>query len=149
MTNAANEMTVFERVVERGSFAAAAQDVGLSPSPVSKLISRLERALAYVSQSHHAVLGPHGRRDHVSKRCREILAAIERRKQRSPRPRHRHATLRVLLPGDDRDHFGLHCGSFCSASTDDSRVSGSERVMDLVAENVDISMRTDNCPILR
>ena len=31
MTNAANEMGVFERVVERGSFAAAAQDVGLSP----------------------------------------------------------------------------------------------------------------------
>lgn len=45
MTNAASEMTVFERVVERGSFAAAAQDVGLSPSAVSKLISRLEQRL--------------------------------------------------------------------------------------------------------
>ena len=30
MTNAANEMGVFERVVERGSFAAAAQDVTLA-----------------------------------------------------------------------------------------------------------------------
>ena len=45
MVNAANEMGVFERVIERGSFAAAAQDVGLSPSAVSKLIMRLEQRL--------------------------------------------------------------------------------------------------------
>jgi len=45
MTNAAGEMAVFERVVERGSFATAAQDIGLSASAVSKLISRLESRL--------------------------------------------------------------------------------------------------------
>jgi len=36
MANATNEMAVFERVVARGSFAAAADDVGLSASAVSK-----------------------------------------------------------------------------------------------------------------
>src|SRR5882672_6363889 len=45
MTNAANEMSVFERVIECGSFAAGAQDVGLPPSAVSKLIMRLEQRL--------------------------------------------------------------------------------------------------------
>ena len=45
MVSAPNEMSIFERVVERGSFAAAAEDVGLSPSAVSKLITRLEQRL--------------------------------------------------------------------------------------------------------
>ena len=38
-------MGVFQRVVERGSFAGAAEDMGLSPSAVSKLITRLELRL--------------------------------------------------------------------------------------------------------
>jgi hypothetical protein len=43
MANAPTEMAIFERVAERGSFARAAEDVGLSPSAVAKLITRLER----------------------------------------------------------------------------------------------------------
>ena len=38
-------MSVFKLVAERGSFAAAAEDAGLSPSAVSKLIARLEQRL--------------------------------------------------------------------------------------------------------
>jgi hypothetical protein len=66
MTNAANEMGVFERVVERGSFAAAAQDVGLSPSAVSKLISRLEHRLGFADQPYDTAAGAHGGRNNLS-----------------------------------------------------------------------------------
>jgi DNA-binding transcriptional LysR family regulator len=39
------EMRVFVRAIERGTFAVAASDLGLTPSAVSKLISRLEARL--------------------------------------------------------------------------------------------------------
>jgi DNA-binding transcriptional LysR family regulator len=39
------EMRVFVRAVERGSFAGAADDLGLTPSAISKLIGRLEARL--------------------------------------------------------------------------------------------------------
>ena len=45
MANSSTEMAIFQRVAERGSFAGAAEDLGLSPSAVAKLISRLEDRL--------------------------------------------------------------------------------------------------------
>ena len=90
MTNAANEMGVFERVIERGSFAAAAEDVGLSPSAVSKLISRLEHRLGVRlinRTTRRLALTAEGTT--YLKRSREILAAIEaanwRSRRRAPR----------------------------------------------------------------
>jgi DNA-binding transcriptional LysR family regulator len=43
--NRAAEMAVFVRVVETGGFSGAARELGMSPSAVSKLISRLEQRL--------------------------------------------------------------------------------------------------------
>jgi DNA-binding transcriptional LysR family regulator len=45
MPNTPNEMSIFQRVVDRGSFAGAAKDAGLSPSAVAKIITRLELRL--------------------------------------------------------------------------------------------------------
>ncbi len=44
--NRSGEMEVFVRVVEQGSFSAAARTLGMTPSAVSKLIVRLEERLA-------------------------------------------------------------------------------------------------------
>ena len=44
--NAASaEMNAFVRVIERGSFAAAAIDLGITPSALSKLVTRIEDRL--------------------------------------------------------------------------------------------------------
>ena len=41
----AAEMTAFVRTVETGGFSAAAREMGLTPSALSKLVSRLEDRL--------------------------------------------------------------------------------------------------------
>lgn len=43
--NRAGEMEVFTHVVEAGGFTPAARISGMTPSAVSKLVSRLERRL--------------------------------------------------------------------------------------------------------
>jgi DNA-binding transcriptional LysR family regulator len=78
MANSAGEMTVFVRAVERGSFAAAADDLGLSPSAVSKLITRLEVRLGarlLVRTTRRLALTADG--ELFLERSRKILGAIE------------------------------------------------------------------------
>ncbi|MBR0696926.1 LysR family transcriptional regulator [Bradyrhizobium lablabi] len=150
MTNAANEMGVFERVVERGSFAAAAQDVGLSPSAISKLISRLEQRLGVRlinRTTRRLALTAEGRI--YLKRSQEILAAIEATESEialarlSPR-----GLLRVQAPPVMiGDHFGPALSDFLARyprMTVEFLVTN--RPIDLVAENVDVAMRTGKLP---
>lgn len=78
MANSAGEMAVFARVVERGSFAAAADDLGLSPSAVSKLITRLESRLGarlLIRTTRRLVVTAEG--ELFVDRSRKILDAIE------------------------------------------------------------------------
>ena len=78
MANSAGEMMVFVRAVERGSFAAAAGDLGLSPSAVSKLISRLEVRLGarlLIRTTRRLALTADG--ELFLDRSRKILDAIE------------------------------------------------------------------------
>lgn len=48
MDSRSGEMSVFVRVVENGSFSAAAKTLDMSPSAVSKLVTRLEERLGAV-----------------------------------------------------------------------------------------------------
>src|SRR5437870_3992044 len=145
MTNPSNEMGVFERVVERGSFAGAAQDVGLSPSAVSKLISRLELRLGVRlinRTTRHLALTAEGQT--YLKRSREILAAIEAAESEiastrvSPR-----GHLRVLAPPVLAvEHLGPALPEFLARYprvTFDFLVTN--RAVDLVGENVDVAVR--------
>jgi DNA-binding transcriptional LysR family regulator len=78
MANSSGDMSVFARAVERGSFAAAADDLGLSPSAVSKLITRLETRLGtrlLIRTTRHLTLTAEG--EVFLARSRKILEAIE------------------------------------------------------------------------
>src|SRR2546421_8909137 len=72
------EMEAFVRSVETGSFSAAARELKVTPSALSKLVTRLEQALKVrlVSRStRHITATPEGAR--FMARCRRILAEIE------------------------------------------------------------------------
>jgi DNA-binding transcriptional LysR family regulator len=76
--NRAAEMTAFVRVVEHGGFASAGRVLGLSPSAVSKLMTRLEQRLgaALVRRSTRKLaLTPEGKVFHA--RALGILAEID------------------------------------------------------------------------
>jgi DNA-binding transcriptional LysR family regulator len=150
MVKNANEMAVFERVIERGSFAAAAQDVGLSASAVSKLVSRLESRLGVRlinRTTRQLALTAEGAT--YLKRSREILAAIEMVESElasartSPRGHLRVHAPPVMIG----DHFASVLPEFLARHprmTVEFLVAN--RVVDLVAENVDIAMRTGDLP---
>jgi DNA-binding transcriptional LysR family regulator len=150
MTNSANEMAVFERVITRGNFAAAAEDVGLSPSAVSKLISRLESRLGVrlINRTTRRLsLTTEG--DTYLKRSREILAAIELAESElasarlSPRGHLRVQAPPVMI----EDHFAPALSGFMARYpriTIEFLVAN--RVVDIVAEKVDIAMRAGDMP---
>ena len=78
MAGSVSEMAIFQRVVERGSFAGAAEDVGLSSSAVAKLITRLEQRLGVRlinRTTRHLALTAEG--EIYLDRVREILSAID------------------------------------------------------------------------
>src|SRR6202047_1020858 len=78
MASSSTEMAIFQRIAERGSFASAAEDVGLSPSAVAKLITRLERRLGVRlinRTTRRLALTAEG--EIYLERSRDILEAIE------------------------------------------------------------------------
>ncbi len=73
-----DEMLVMVRVADRGGFTAAAEDVGLTPSAVAKLVSRLEQRLGVRLLSRttrRMTLTADGER--YVERARKILADID------------------------------------------------------------------------
>ena len=71
-------MTVFVRVVERGSFSAVARELGMTQPTVSKQISALEQRLGgrlIARSTRQLSLTDEGQRYY--RQCREILAAVD------------------------------------------------------------------------
>jgi len=72
------EMEAFVRSVELGGFSAAARELKLTPSALSKLVSRLERALRVRLLSRTTrKLTPTPEGELFLARCRRILAEME------------------------------------------------------------------------
>ena len=139
-------MNAFVRVIERGSFAAAAGDLGITPSALSKLVTRIEdrlgvrlltrttRRLALTSEGEVFVARSH-----------EILAAIEAAEAE--------VTAASRLP---RGHLRISVGTalakqilgpalplFLARYPDITvELHVSDRQIDLVAEQVDVAIRS-------
>jgi len=140
------DLRTFVRVIERGGFAAASKDLGITPSAVSKLVTRLEDRLGVRllhRTTRRVALTPEGETYHV--RARDILAAIEDAEaevsRAGQRPRGR---LRVnCVPA-----FALHqlmpaLPEFVALYPEvqlDFAVT--DRVVDLLAENADVAIRS-------
>ena len=145
MANSSAEMAIFQRVAERGSFAGAADDVGLSPSAVAKLVTRLETRLGVrlINRTTRRLsLTTEG--EIYLERAHEILAAIETAEAEISSAR--------LTP---RGHLRVHALPFIAVRllapvlpdfltrypqiTFDFMVTN--RIVDIIGENVDISLR--------
>ena len=145
MANSSTEMAIFQRVAERGSFAGAADDVGLSPSAVAKLVTRLETRLGVrlINRTTRRLsLTTEG--EIYLEHAREILAAIETVEAEISSAR--------LTP---RGHLRVHALPFIAVRllapvlpdfltrypqiTFDFMVTN--RIVDIIGENVDISLR--------
>src|SRR2546423_13646781 len=75
---ASAEMSAFVRVIERGSFAAAADDLGITPSALSKTVTRIEDRLGVrllTRTTRRLALTAEG--ELFVTRSRDILASIE------------------------------------------------------------------------
>jgi DNA-binding transcriptional LysR family regulator len=145
MVDTPGEMGIFQRVIERGSFAGAAADLGLSPSAVSKLITRLELRLGarLINRTTRRLALTH-EGEVFLQRSRDILRAIEAAEAEiastrvSPR-----GHLRVhAFPTFAVDHL---CGVLPDFLARYPRITFdflvTNRSVDLLADNIDVALR--------
>ncbi|CAN7201275.1 LysR family transcriptional regulator [Bosea sp. LjRoot90] len=150
LSNRSGEMEVFSAVVERGGFSAAAKLFGMTPSAVSKLVTRLEARLGarLINRSTRKLqLTAEGQGFH--QRCITILSDIaeaecEAAAGRAPRGRVRvnaniafgNHVLLPLVPAFLAEHPEL---SLDLVLTD--------QVVDLIEERADIAIRVAPGPL--
>jgi DNA-binding transcriptional LysR family regulator len=143
---ASAEMNAFVRVVERGSFAGAATDLGLTPSALSKLVTRIEDRLGVrllTRTTRRLALTAEG--ELFVARSRDILASIEAAEAE--------VTAASRLP---RGHLKISVGTaiarqilgpalpvFLGRYPDITiEIDVSDHQVDLVAEQVDVAVRS-------
>jgi DNA-binding transcriptional LysR family regulator len=146
----ASDLRVFVRVMDRGSFSAAAEDLGLTPSAVSKLISRLEDRLGarlLERSTRRLALTPEG--ETFLARARRIVAEIEEAEAEVMRVR---GAPRGRLRINSGTAFGLHqltpaLADFLARYPEiDIELSITDRLVDLIEEQADIAVRSGHFP---
>lgn len=144
------EMAVFVRVVETGSFSEAARQLDLSPSAVSRAISRLEKALATrLMQRTTRKLRLSEAGEEVFKRCREMVDAarsvMEISGQHAQEPE---GLIRVSVPkAVGRFVIHPHIADFLRLYPRvDVQMILEDRYVDLIDDNVDLTIRITDRP---
>lgn len=143
--NRSGEIEVFVRVVDLGGFSAAARAFNITPSAVSKLVSRLESRLGVrlINRSTRKLqLTAEGAAFHErGLRILEDLAAAEREAATGAEPQGR---LRI----NSNVPFGLHYllpllpGFLALYPQIKVDIALTDRVVDLIAERADVAIRT-------
>lgn len=150
MRDTPGEMLAFVRAVEAGGFSAAARALDLTPSAMSKIISRLEERLG-VRLLHRTTrslsLTPEG--EQYFARAQRIVADIEATEQELTRTRQApRGRLRVHTGAA----FGLHqlppvLPMFMARYPEiELTLTVADRVPDLVDEGIDIAIRLGRLP---
>lgn len=143
-------MLAFVRAAEARSFTAAARALGISPSGVSKAISRLEAAFSVRLMhrtSRSVTLTPEG--SAFYERCRQIVAELEDAEQhlsavrQLPRGR-----LRITLPLSlGRLYLARLLPEFLARFPEvEVQASATDRMVDLVEEGFDVAVRLGEPP---
>lgn len=141
----ANDLLLFARVMEAGSFSRAAQRCGLPKSTVSRRIAALEAALGerlLTRTTRQLAITEFGERilDHARRLLEEAEAAHALAQHRQAAPR---GTLRVSLPPDfvELDLVPLLLGFAQRYPEVGLELDLSPRRVDLVAERFDVAVR--------
>lgn len=144
------DLAVFVRAVETGSFSAAARSMGLTPSAVSKLATRLEDRLGVrlLNRSTRSLsLTPEGQQ--LFLRAQRILAEIEAAESEITQTR---ASPRGVLRIQASVAFGLHqlgvmLPEFARRYPEiEVSLSVSDRAADLIEEGFDLAIRIGRLP---
>ncbi len=140
------DMAAFVRAVELGGFSAAARELGLTPSAVSKLVTRLENRLGVRllnRTTRRLSMTPEG--ESYYHRGSRILADIAEAEDEVARFR---ARPRGLLRVNVGTAFGMHqlpgaLPEFLQRYPDvQVELTVTDRVVDLIEEGADLGIRT-------
>lgn len=139
------DLRTFVQVVERGSFTSAADGVGLTPSAVSKSITRLEDRLGtrlFHRTTRKLALTTEGEQFYL--RARDIVAAIEEAEADVRATGTPKGALRInCVTGFALHELSQHIPEFLERYPGiDIQINVTDRIVDLLEENVDLAIRT-------
>lgn len=143
---APQEMDVFCRVVEHGSFAAAAQDLGLTPSAVSKIVSRTEDRLGVrllTRTTRRLALTAEG--ETYLAHARTILDAIEDAESEVMRSSRRPSGLLRVTAATTVAKYLIApiLPAFLARHPEiEIDLNVSDQIVDVVGERIDVALRT-------
>ena len=145
-----SDMVAFVRAVERGGFSAAARDLGLTPSAVSKLVTRLEDRLGVRllnRTTRRLALTAEG--ESFFQRSQRILADIAEAEEEVGRSR---VKPRGLLKVNVGTAFGMHQlvpalpDFFALHPEIQVELTITDRLVDLIEEGADLGLRMGTLP---
>lgn len=144
--DAGHDLAAFVKVADRGGFSAAAEDLGLTPSALSKLISRLEQRLGarlLARSTRKVALTPEG--EIYLAHCRDILAAMEAADAEvSAAGGKPQGVVRINVGTAFATHqLSSFIPDFCARYPDlHLDIAVTDRLVDVLTESVDVAIRT-------